>query len=264
MTRSTIRDFGTVGPHVEWSEPEHVRYNDLQPLGRFRDRRSFAVLPDGREVEVGAEMQPWEAYNRPDKGEIRIDRIEVRQHPLTKQRQEQHMVTIRGWIREPGTYARLVAADEAHNAKAAERAARASAPHRIDVAELLPQLDRVPEQPIAVGTSGDVLRDVMAKSPKLIVTGGRDAVRGVEAIAAWLAGHQVQLNATPTGQLDVRAKGISRELREVLDVFGSLLAAHIAGRPVPCALAHKSEAPAAYSLAIPATPVCREHLEELG
>ena len=56
---------------------------------------------------------------------------------------------------------------------------------------------------------------------------------------------------------------MSPELRQVLAVFGGLIAAHLSGDPVPCALAHRGDPPPAFSLAVPATPCCHDHLEEL-
>ena len=199
-------------PVAEWAEPEHVRYSDLVPLRSYRGRRSFATLPDGREVEVGAELTPWEAYNKPTADEVRIDRVVSRPHPTSPRQRPpiRELQVIRGWIRPTGTFAGLQAAEDAAAARSAERAARASALHRVDVAETLPPLDRTPEQAIVLGASpdgpsADVLRDVMSKAPKLITTGGHPPVRGVPAIIAWAEGQGVRLGVSG-GFLDVRAK----------------------------------------------------------
>jgi hypothetical protein len=259
---SQLREFGTTGVPTAWAELEVLEYDSLEPLGKYR-ARGFATAPDGREVEVGAELAAWELTNPPTKGEVRIQRAVMVPDPLApSQRPPRREVRlIRGWIREPGTYAKLLAADEATAVAAAERAARASSRHRVDVADLLPQLDRVPERAIGLGGVDGPLAP-LSKSARMLTVGGRGPWRGVEAIAEWLRAQGVQLDVTLAG-LDVTARRMSPAVREVLDTFGALLAGHISGKPVPCALAHTGEPPPAFSLAVPSLPACREHLEQL-
>lgn len=101
-----------------------------------------------------------------------------------------------------------------------------------------------------------------SKAARMLTIGGREAVRGVAAIAEWLTAHGVLLEVHG-GYLDARARRMTAEVREVLDTFGPLLVGHLSKQPVRCPLRHVGSTPPAFTLAVPATPVCEKHLEEL-
>jgi hypothetical protein len=211
---------------------------------------------------MGSEVQPWETNNRPASSEVRVDYMTTRPDPLSSRRPPiRELHTIRATVVEPGTYDRLVAGDRAAKAAAAERRKRAASAHRVDLAEYLPALQRIPEQAIGLNSAANDVLAPANKSARLVTTGGKPAVRGIGAIVDWLRSEGIRLEVLD-GRLDVKAKVLGSDVREVLDTFGDLIVGHLSGKPVPCALRHLRSAPA-YTLTVPSLPVCRDHLEEL-
>lgn len=250
-----LTDYGTTTT-ADWPEPERIDARRVKPLGTI-GRRTFAQLPDGREVELRGIVAAYELGNRPRRSELWIETVQRVVDPVYgKQRGlvEERTLT-RAFPVDPGTFAALQAAERAKQDAKAQAAHAASTPHYIDAAELLPALARTPEQAVGIGVSDDPLRDVLGKSSRMAVIGGRPQVRGIAAIRAWLEARGLELGVAG-GYLDVRAPKLDADTLAVLDVFRPLLAAEL-----PCALKHKTPELAYTLTAGGRMPICQRHLE---
>jgi hypothetical protein len=255
-------DYGTATT-ATWPEPERIPWANVKPLGSI-GRRSFAALPDGRELELGRELAGFELSNRPRSGEVWIERSERVPDPVYgKQRSIIEQTLVRATLVEPGTFRQLAAAEQA-KADARERAAIArNVPHYIDLAATFPQLDRVPEQAVALGVTDDVARDIAGKHRQMLVTGGREAVRGIDAIAAWIDAALMAPLGLVGDELDVKLTRWDSATLEVIDAFRPLLVGRLRGQHPPCRLKHKQPTDAWTLTAGGRWPICRAHLEEL-
>jgi hypothetical protein len=234
-------------------------------LGKHR-HVVYVRTRDGRELRMGTEVQPFEQDNRPGRDELRVDQVSERPHPTAPRQRPpiRELHTIRAYVVAPGTYTRLVADDKATAERRAAAAARAASAHRVDVAVLLPQLDRLPERAIAMGALAHDMVAPASKFARMVVIEGRGPVRGIPAIIDWLSAQGVKLDVTAGGHLDVRARAISPPIREVRDAFGALIARRLAGNPAPCALSHRGTPPEAFTVAVGGCPVYVDCLEELA
>ena len=259
----TLRQMGTARSPLDWPDPETIDRSELEVIGQHL-HVAYARVRDGRELRMGTRVMPWEHENRPAPNEVWVQSVVTVPGEFQSSRRPAptELMSVRAYVVEPGTYEKLVAGTRARDEKLAAAAVRAATPHRVDAAELMPALDRVPLQPIALDAHAKgILPGRGGKNARLVTTGGREAIRGVEAIAGWLSAQGVQLRVTG-GRLDVRSTAMSPATREVIDTFGELLIGHLTGKPTPCALGHLRAAPA-FTLAVGGLPVCRDHLEEL-
>jgi hypothetical protein len=227
-------NFGTLRPDT-WDEPETIDGERVELLGAVH-RRRFAVLPDKREVELGAVLMPPERSNEPRHNEVWVEQATFERNPMNRQLPPIRIVTTtRAYVVETGTYAKL-AAEEKERVKAKQAAAeRASRPRLWSAATFLPQLDRVDPKHIAFGVTDSPnplapILDRTRKTPKLIATEGRPAVRGFLAIRQWLAARGVPK------VLRVMSTRMDKPVAEVLQTYGRPLKAEEVGKPLMCVI----------------------------
>lgn len=259
MTTDLVIDPTAVGA-------ETLRATDLRNLG-VHGRQTYAAARDGsREFRVGRALAAFELANAPRRGEVRI--LRMTRDEAGRPRREY----LAAYEVPPGTYAGLRAASEARAERKARRETARQVPHLEDIADHLSALDRVEETARLIGGGRrhagrlGVVADVLSPrrgQGRLRKTPGRDPVRGVEAVAAWLREQGCALEVAGS-RLVVRAKATGPEVRNVLSAYEPLLVGLLSGSPVPCALKHRGTPPPAWSYAVPRLPVCREHLEDPG
>jgi hypothetical protein len=181
---------------------------------------------------------------------------------------------------------RKPAASPPARARREPRPAKRKPPKPVDALGAIAGLARVEKQYHAlatpVRTTTDIEPDggmldggrITAESPdvsmlrptQLLTTGGRDAVRGPEAVLAWFAKQGITITLTADGRLLATSPGggILASTREALRVTAPLIRAHLAGAPLRCGLQHRLKngeaVPLAVTLAEPdGVPLCADH-----
>ena len=251
----TIRSFSLRS--ADEFEPEVVAAAAVEILGAVRGKQ-FGRLADGREVQVQAQRQPWEAGNGLQPNQLlvqRVERVKRRDRPFPQER----VVRFVARIVEPGSYQ---AAVERERAAAAERERRNKpVRRRADALGHLSLLARKQPNPGVLRSTG-----VLAPYTAIGSTDTTQQVQGAAAILAVLAGKGVTLQLDPGGHYLVptsKRGALSGEAREVLREAEPLLRAHLAGEPLRCALDHgRTAAPEAVTLLEGGAPCCAEHLGE--
>lgn len=257
------------------AEVEEIDADSLTVLGSVK-HRTFATLPDGREIELESrDLPPFEEANPVLTGELRAVQVKQSRDPRLGSRGGlvTERIVRRAWVRPEGTYAGLVARAEV----AAAKRARAAVPRLVDLASTIAILDRQDRAPVVLpaptydiggamaGADGSVRRvatDTIAGSrSKMIPPVERGPVRGIEAIRTWLEGRGIGLDVVD-GHLLATATRLGPAEAEVITTFESLLVGHLRGEPVPCSLPHKGPIVPAFTYAIPRLPVCERHLRE--
>ena len=165
---------------------------------------------------------------------------------------------------------------QAADARREARNRRAAEPHYVDMLEGLSALagrqpsilQLGPPSPIAesleVGGIGPEVREAMGfKAQKTAIV--REAVppaRGLQA--AWdVVTSRTTFTLGTSGRPAVPTSHLSFEIKQLVEVLGpDLIAAILNAKGLPrCDLAHKGEAPVAFTIVAPfRTPICEEHL----
>lgn len=237
-------------------EPEVVAAAGVTILGSVRGRQ-YARLADGREVQIKAQRQLWEAGNVLPPGQLLVQRRDV----VKRKDQafpQQRVVTFVARVVEAGSY-QAAAGREQAAAAARERRTR-PVPRRADALGHLTLLARRQPNPGILRSTS-----VMAPVTPIGSTEVTPVVRGPAAILAILAAEGVTLQLDPSGHYLIPSSkrgALAAEVREVLREAEPMLRAYLGGDPLRCALKHSAPVPEAVTLLEGGAPCCADHLAE--
>jgi hypothetical protein len=178
-------------PHtVDLPQPETLPYGDVEVLGEAGGKQ-YGRAKDGRELRIGAALQPWELENPPKPAEVRIERrvkVQTRDMAFPEMRTEVTCAT----VVPIGSFEQAV---ERERAKQQAAARQSNPPYRVvDTLAATPALARQQERIIPLSAPANPLLTGQG-----LHLDGSPAIRGPRAILAFLQSKGIRLQPTPDG-----------------------------------------------------------------